>query len=414
MAQVVPPKKLDTENISRFEKFSHFVSDTMRTIKISAKERATIAQRFMKPLPLQTLGYAQLGRSLCRFGSVLVDPRRVYMREKILLQTTKGRLFFLEGLKNSIKIAVSETVKPENMDKINNIIDTRFNELASKVDKAGSIAEFRAMVNKTVNELSKELGIKDSPAITRSLTTSQLLNMHVLKSGDKIAILDPSINKAIVIDKNSNSVEDIKITEKEINDALKSKGIDPEKASMNLKEITGLRCLLDKIRENGFKAKDSVLVDIREKALAGKALAKSMITGKELHKVYNQLLEEDLRVDPEFNKEFQEKASKEIIKSLNASSLANTMMDSFTKLPSRFTAMFARLISSMSRYIPLVGPMVLVGTEAAAMFMEYGETLSEKVKSLPYNSMWSLRDLVSDESKNNLTSNNVSLQTQSF
>ncbi|MEM1693819.1 MAG: hypothetical protein QW456_06395 [Ignisphaera sp.] len=412
MVQVIPPKKLDTENISRFEKISQSVSNTMRTIKISTKERATIAQRFVNPLPLQTLGYAQIGRSLGRLGSVLVDPSRVYMSQRILFQTEKGRLLFLEGLKNNIKIAVAEKVG-SGREEINKIIDIRFNELASKINEAGTSTKFLAMVNKTVNELSKELGIKNLPSIAKSLTISQLLNMHTFRSGGKIAILDPSINKAIVIDKNSNTVKDIKVSEEEINNALKSKGIDPEKAPMNMKELTALRNLLDKIRENGFKVKESAFVDIREKALVGKALAKSMTTDKNLYKVYSQLLEEDLKADSEFNKEFQEKASKEIIKSLNASSLANTMMDSFTKLPSKFTAMFARLIASISRYIPLVGPIVSVGSEASVMYMEYGETLSEKVKSLPYNSIWSLKDLVSDESKNNSIPNNVSLQTQS-
>ncbi|MEM4787826.1 MAG: hypothetical protein QXV28_07605 [Ignisphaera sp.] len=407
------PKKLDTEDVGRFARFSRHVLDSMRTIKLSIQERAAIAQRFVNPLPLSSLGYAQLGRAMGRLGAVILDPRRIHIKQELLLRSNVGRNIFLEGLKFNLKIAVSGMVPANQAENMGKIIDAKFNELINKIDsnKSGSsqisTREFIAMVNKTVAELSKELGIKNLPTIAKSLALSQFMNIQVFKSGSKIALLDPSINKAVLIDKASGEVREISMTDKEIDEALKNKGVDPEKVSKNMREIEEVRGLLNKLRAEGFKIKTLKVVDIREKTLIGRALAEALSTGKSIQVVYNQKLEEDLKADPEFYKEFQEKAYKEVVKSINAAALANTMMESFTKLPAKFTAMFARLAAAISRYVPILGPVVSVGAEASAMFTEYGENISEKVKSLSSNSVWSLKDLVNEKIDPIL--NNISL-----
>ncbi|MEM4863200.1 MAG: hypothetical protein QW706_08500 [Candidatus Nezhaarchaeales archaeon] len=414
MAQATP-KKVGGEDAGRLARFSRYVSDSMRTIKLSIQERAAIAQRFINPLPMQSLEHAQLGRAMGRLGAVVVDPRRIHVRQELLLRSSDGRKLFLESMRDSLKTAISGLVPTDKVEGVGKTIDAKFNELVSRVESGKSSTnqmtsrEFVAMVNKAVAELSKELGVKNLPTIARSLALSQFMNMHVLKSGNKIALLDPFTNKAVLIDRASGEAKEISMTSKEVDEALKNKGIDPEKAPKNLREIEELRGVLKKLRAEGFKIGASKLVDIREKALAGRALAESISTGRSIQAVYSQKLEEDLKADPEFYKAFQEKASKEIAKSINAAALANTMMETFTKLPAKFTAMFARLAAAISRYVPLVGPIVSVGTEATAMFTEYGEAISEKAKSLLTNSVWSLRDIVNEKLRDNPILSNISL-----
>ncbi|MEM1829981.1 MAG: hypothetical protein QXH21_09385 [Ignisphaera sp.] len=406
------PKNVDVEHMGRFAKLYDSVSNTLRSVKLSIQERTAIAQRFINPLPLQSLGYAQMGRAIGRLGAAVVDPRRIHVRQELLVRTTKGKVFFLENLRDSLKVAVKGMVPNDRLREVTNTIDAKFNELIEKTGGENgpkTRKEFMATINRTIAELSKELGISRLPSVARSLAISHFLNMQVLKSGNKVALLDPFANRAYVIDKvTGTEVQDINMTEKEIDELLTSKGIDPAKAPKNLREIEGLRGLLLKLRNEGFKIGEGKLVDIREKVLVGRALAEAISSGKNINIVYNQMLEEDFKVDPEFYRAFQEKATKEIIRSVEAAAMANTMMETFTKLPARFTAMFTRLTATIMRYVPIIGPIVSVGAEATTMFTEYGEVVTDKVKSLS-SSVWSLKDLVNDKLGDSSILNNISL-----
>lgn len=412
MAHIEARPRGQEPGVGRFGRLSESIVGSMRSVRLGTLERASIAQRFMRPLPLQAFEHAQLGRAMGRLVAGVYDPRRIHNREVLLLRRQDGRIRFLETYKEVVtSLAVKGIQEDKKREEIKSVIDRRFDELIEATQgKSMSVREFVALVNRTTKETLQEAGVGHLAKNARDLMNAYFLNMRAVKGSEgRVALVDPITGRAYLLTKGDERVTVITVTDTDVSRSLRERGVSPEDAPTNVREIETLRVLLSKLRADGFKVKESMLVDIREKMLAGRAVVESVTRGKNVVAVYESMIAEDLRSDPEFHRLYQEKATREVIKSYEAASLANTFMDSFTKLPAKLTSMMARVLSAIARYVPVVGAVAAVGAEMAATYAEYGEGVSEKLKSHA-GSLWSVRDLVNEKLVDTPTLSRMSLK----
>lgn len=392
------PRVQDTGHVGRFARLSESIAGSMRTVKLGFQERSIIAQRFMKPLPLQSFEHAQLGRAMGRLVAGIYDPRRIHNREFLLLKSKEGKLAFLETFRELVTdVAVKGVREGMTRADVEKVVHAKFETLAERVKNQDmSVREFLVSVNRVVKESLAEVGANRAVKNSRDLINTYFLSARVIKGSDgRVAILDALTGKAYLVSKDGK-ISTITVTDEDVNKTLSEKGITPESASRNVREIESLRILISSLRKEGFKVKESTLVDVRENMVAGRAIIESISSGKDVRMTYEKMISEDLRSDPEFHRLYQEKATKEIIKSIETASLTTAFMDSFTKLPAKFTAMMSRVLAAISRYVPVVGAIASVGGELATTFLEYGEQVSEKLRNYG-NARWSLKDLASEK-----------------
>lgn len=397
------PTSQDVEKVGRLSKFADSLSSSMRAVGLGIKERTIIAQRYLKPLPLQYFEHAHLGRAMGRIVSGLYDPMRIRHRENILLGTSKGREMFLETFKEVVKDvfarSVGEHVKKE---KIESVVESRFRELGDKMQKNVSTRELLSMVRRTVEKIASDLGVSTkSVKDYRNLVIAYFMNMRVIKGDGKVALVDTMTGRAYVISK-SGEAKAITVSELDINKSMSAKGLNPDAVPRSVKEIEGLRLLISSLRNEGFKVKERLLADLRESMIISRAVAEAITTGKDAQVLYGKMLEEDLSSDPEYRRLYHERSFNEIIKSVEAAALANAFMDNFTKLPSRFAATMSRILAAIARYVPVVGAAAAVGGEVAAFYAEYGEQLSDRLRYYK-NIVWSLKDLAGERVVENIS-----------